>query len=209
MPGESVAILSAGGLRSLVAAGLELSKPGPPRVTFIHVLDDRPTGQASRERVLKQAQHFQQPRVVELAMAHPESAASAGGTRLADAPLGRTRLLLAGLAAAVETSAVRLIWPAQVNAEHEQAARLTELSVLVGHLAQLEIPEPPAIDTPLLELTDQQLIELGGQLDVPWELAWSCGQAGETPCGACAGCLRRRKAFDAAGVVDPLGAPTP
>ncbi len=64
------------------------------------------------------------------------------------------------------------------------------------------------IETPLLELTDQQVVELGGQLDVPWKLAWSCQFHGDKPCRVCDPCRRRQRAFDAAGVIDPVLAVT-
>jgi 7-cyano-7-deazaguanine synthase in queuosine biosynthesis len=60
------------------------------------------------------------------------------------------------------------------------------------------------METPLLELTDLQLLELGTHMQVPWNLAWSCDFGGESPCMACAGCWRRHAEFETAGLVDPI-----
>ena len=53
-------------------------------------------------------------------------------------------------------------------------------------------------------VTDKQMIELGGQLDVPWHLAWSCRMHADRPCRVCAGCRRRIRSFESAGMSDPL-----
>jgi 7-cyano-7-deazaguanine synthase in queuosine biosynthesis len=98
--------------------------------------------------------------------------------------------------------AERVVWPAAYNGVVKAMARGTEQVVLCEHLADLEGGPMPRIETPLLELADQQLIELGGQLGVPWDLAWSCLGDGDRMCRVCPACRRRKAAFDAAGVVD-------
>ena len=49
--------------------------------------------------------------------------------------------------------------------------------------------------SPLKPLTKNEVISLGDDLGVPWDLAWSCFYSDQTPCGVCLGCSRRRKAF--------------
>jgi len=102
-----------------------------------------------------------------------------------------------------------VVWPVSVNADSKQGALATEQAVLCEHLAQAESDRCPRIETPLAEMSDQQIIELGDQLGVDWRLAWTCTRPGETPCMACAGCRRRSQAFDKAGVVDTLTEPVP
>jgi len=111
--------------------------------------------------------------------------------------------LLIAMSHAISLKAKRIIWPMQVNADHARVAKTLEQAMLVEHLAQLDYEKPPVIKTPLVELTDKQLIELGGQLDVPWQLAWSCQLFGEKPCGMCNSCTKRHNAFEAAGMIDP------
>ena len=66
------------------------------------------------------------------------------------------------------------------------------------------------LQTPLLELTDREMVELGAQLDSPFELSWTCFLGGDPgvpaaqrrPCRMCDGCKRRKAAFEGAGMVD-------
>ena len=116
--------------------------------------------------------------------------------------LTRPQLLLAGLAEARHQQAEAVIWPVSLNGDAQQGAQATEQSVLCEHLAESESEQTPRIETPLLEMTDQQVVELGGQLGVDWQLAWTCTRPGEHPCRACGGCRRRQQAFDKAGIVD-------
>ncbi|HAD82550.1 MAG: 7-cyano-7-deazaguanine synthase QueC [Candidatus Edwardsbacteria bacterium RIFOXYD12_FULL_50_11] len=62
---------------------------------------------------------------------------------------------------------------------------------------------PIKIVAPLLKLTKSQIIKLGINLGVPYELTWSCYRGGKRPCGTCDSCLLRNKGFDEAGVEDP------
>ena len=57
---------------------------------------------------------------------------------------------------------------------------------------------------PLSRLSKPQVVKLGAEVGVPFQLTWSCNRAGELHCWKCAGCEQRTKAFDAAGIKDPL-----
>lgn len=60
------------------------------------------------------------------------------------------------------------------------------------------------IISPLIELKKTEIIQLGNQLNVPWEKTWSCYQGGEKACGVCDSCQLRLKAFQELGLTDPL-----
>jgi 7-cyano-7-deazaguanine synthase len=74
-----------------------------------------------------------------------------------------------------------------------------------------------AVEAPYREMHKEQVITLGAELGVPFELTLSCmnpveaGRSGPTGsaavpflhCGACSKCRERRDAFAAAGVADP------
>lgn len=52
---------------------------------------------------------------------------------------------------------------------------------------------------PLIEMGKAEVIRLGSELGVPFELTWSCYHDAERPCGACESCIERAQAFAAAG----------
>ncbi len=56
------------------------------------------------------------------------------------------------------------------------------------------------IEAPFVELNKEQVVSIGVQLGVPYELTWSCYEGGDEPCGVCGTCLDRRAAFKANGL---------
>jgi 7-cyano-7-deazaguanine synthase len=63
-----------------------------------------------------------------------------------------------------------------------------------------------AIRTPLILLSKADIVRLGQQLGVPFELTHSCydPDAAGRACGACDSCLLRAKGFREAGLADPV-----
>ena len=72
-------------------------------------------------------------------------------------------------------------------------------------LLETALPAAAALEVtaPLIDLAAGEVIRLGQRLQTPLNLTWSCEQAGESPCRACHGCLRREQAFQAAGIEEP------
>jgi 7-cyano-7-deazaguanine synthase len=60
------------------------------------------------------------------------------------------------------------------------------------------------IETPLIQMTKEQIARRGAELGVPFDLTWSCYQGEDLACGACESCVLRRRGFAAAGVADPI-----
>lgn len=193
------------------------------RVALLHRATADPTAAQRWEHVQRQAAHYQIADVVYLppqTLPHTDEAAPRGpvlespSTSLWMATPG---LLLQGMSQALDLGAPTLVWPVRCGEDLEAASRATQQAILVEQLAQLETsardaarstPETPATTTPniavpLLELTDRQVVELGANLGVPWELAWSCQQRAMQPCGVCVNCRRRAAAFAAAQLPDP------
>ena len=59
------------------------------------------------------------------------------------------------------------------------------------------------IEAPFVGITKAEVVRLGLEIGVPYELTWSCYEGGEAPCGRCATCLDRAAAFEANGAEDP------
>lgn len=60
------------------------------------------------------------------------------------------------------------------------------------------------IVAPLLHHTKKDIVLLGRELGVPFELTWTCYEGGSRPCGSCDACALRAKGFYEAGFDDPL-----
>lgn len=58
--------------------------------------------------------------------------------------------------------------------------------------------------SPFVEYTKADIVRCGLEMNVPYELTWSCYKGGEHPCHKCGTCIDREKAFEANGTVDPL-----
>lgn len=59
------------------------------------------------------------------------------------------------------------------------------------------------VEAPFVNKTKAEIVKLGLELKVPYELTWSCYEGGEKPCGSCGTCIDRKKAFEANGIEDP------
>jgi 7-cyano-7-deazaguanine synthase len=57
---------------------------------------------------------------------------------------------------------------------------------------------------PFVEFSKTDIAERGVELDVPYELTWSCYRAEEPACGTCDSCALRLQAFQNVGVHDPI-----
>lgn len=59
------------------------------------------------------------------------------------------------------------------------------------------------VEMPLIDINKTDVVRIGTELGVPYHLTWSCYDGGDKPCGRCATCLDRAKAFKDAGISDP------
>jgi 7-cyano-7-deazaguanine synthase len=58
--------------------------------------------------------------------------------------------------------------------------------------------------TPLIAMRKAEIVRLGLELGAPFDLTWSCYSREDQACGVCDSCVLRLRAFDAAGVKDPI-----
>lgn len=59
------------------------------------------------------------------------------------------------------------------------------------------------IDAPFVNISKAEVVKIGLEIGVPYELTWSCYEGGDKPCRKCATCIDRAKAFEKNGVKDP------
>ncbi len=60
------------------------------------------------------------------------------------------------------------------------------------------------IVTPLIAMRKHEIVRLGLELGVPFDLTWSCYSREDQACGICDSCVLRLRAFEVAGVPDPI-----
>lgn len=78
--------------------------------------------------------------------------------------------------------------------------RVFQELVRVGTLPETQIE----IVTPVIAMKKSEIIRRGIELGAPLQLTWSCYQSEDRACGVCDSCLLRLKAFEEAGVTDPI-----
>ncbi len=60
------------------------------------------------------------------------------------------------------------------------------------------------LEAPFVMCSKADIVKKGLELNVPYELTWSCYEGGDKPCGVCGTCIDRIRAFELNGVTDPL-----
>ena len=60
------------------------------------------------------------------------------------------------------------------------------------------------IVTPLIAMRKNEIVRLGLELSAPFDLTWSCYSREDRACGVCDSCVLRLRAFEVAGVRDPI-----
>ena len=60
------------------------------------------------------------------------------------------------------------------------------------------------IVTPLIAMRKSEIVRLGLELSAPFDLTWSCYSREDRACGVCDSCVLRLRAFEAAGIHDPI-----
>jgi 7-cyano-7-deazaguanine synthase len=78
-----------------------------------------------------------------------------------------------------------------------------EFTQTMGKAIELGTYNKVHLITPLVAMNKAQVVKIGLQLAAPYQYTWSCYEGGDRPCGQCATCLDRQRAFAAHNVTDP------
>ncbi|MDO4633124.1 MAG: 7-cyano-7-deazaguanine synthase QueC [Eubacteriales bacterium] len=60
------------------------------------------------------------------------------------------------------------------------------------------------VEAPFIKMTKGEVVKIGLELEVPYELTWSCYEGGEKACGVCGTCIDRKVAFTWNHIQDPI-----
>ena len=60
-----------------------------------------------------------------------------------------------------------------------------------------------SILSPFVDLNKSEVVKIGKELDVPYELTWSCYAGEDIHCGTCSSCRERKRAFSDNNLNDP------
>lgn len=208
MAQSRIVVLNGGGMRSLAALA---TVAGKQRVATLFVHDGRLAADHFHQAATAQADHYKVDRKLELALPHlrPPTSAKQLEKPQSYAPMASAQMILAAAGAASRIGAEQLIWPIQPGPDYDNLAMVTEAIMIVEDLMRITLGDDAVLklETPLLEMADRQVIEIGHQMNVPWELARSCVADRREACHGCWGCYRRHKAFEEAGIEDPQPSP--
>lgn len=61
-----------------------------------------------------------------------------------------------------------------------------------------------SVYAPFINYTKADIVRCGLELNVPYELTWSCYEGGEKACGVCGTCRDRKRAFELNNANDPI-----
>jgi hypothetical protein len=105
----------------------------------------------------------------------------------------------------------RIVWPVQVGLEPDRVCQFVDCATTVVDLIDLASQSGAegraagtiVIETPLIDLDDDQILDLADDAGAPLGLFWPCEEGTGEPCGLCPGCHRWQQAFTRAGIPWP------
>ncbi len=118
-------------------------------------------------------------------------------------PFRNAIFLSAAVAYAVSVCANNIFYGAQGSDEPFYPDCRREFYQAFEKAANLGTAQEITIKAPFSDKLKSEVIKAGSELEVPFELTWSCYLDGAKHCGKCESCVNRKKAFKEAGVTDP------
>lgn len=220
-------VLLSGGMDSCVCAAIARQKHGADGVALLHAGYGQRTQERERrafeaiadfygvtQRLVVQLDHFRAiggSALTDSGIAVPENelgATPAHGSAIpvTYVPFRNAHFLSVAVswAEAIGASAVYIGAVAEDSSGYPDCRaeyyRVFQELVCVGTRPETHIE----IVTPVIAMKKSEIIRRGVQLGAPLQLTWSCYQSEDRACGACDSCLLRLRAFQEAGVPDPI-----
>lgn len=79
----------------------------------------------------------------------------------------------------------------------EDFIRTLDAAISIGTYERIKLVAP------FIGKSKADVVKAGLKLGTPYELTWSCYEGGDKPCGRCATCIDRARAFEINDVADP------
>jgi 7-cyano-7-deazaguanine synthase len=118
-------------------------------------------------------------------------------------PFRNAIFLSAAVAYAVSVGADKIFYGAQGSDEPFYPDCRREFYEAFEKAARLGTCQEISIQAPFSDMRKLDVIKIGAQLGVPFDVTWSCYLDGAKHCGRCESCVNRKKAFQEAGITDP------
>lgn len=224
--GKAVVLLS-GGMDSCVSAVIALEKHGAENLALLHASYGQRTENRERrafekiadwlevrQRLVVQLDHFRAiggSALTDKSISVPENELGALGPRGSAIPVTyvpfRNAHFLSVAVSWAEAIGAGTIYIGAVAEDSSgypdcrpEYYRVFQELIRVGTRPETQIE----IVTPVITLKKSEIIRRGIELGAPLQLTWSCYQNEDTACGVCDSCALRLRAFEEAGVPDPI-----
>lgn len=219
-PSSLAVCLISGGMDSCVTASIARTENA--ELAFLHVSYGQRTEARERRAFEELADHLAVNKRLAVSI---ESLKAIGGSSLTDRGIPVTEANLA--APGIPTSYVPFRNAHMLAIAASWAEALGAQRIYIGAVAEDSSGYPDcrpefyaafqkAIDagtrpetkieivTPVISLTKSEIVRRGLDLGAPLELTWSCYTAEDLACGRCDSCALRLRAFQQAGIKDPI-----
>jgi len=219
-PSSLAVCLISGGMDSCVTAAVAHQENDA--LAFLHVSYGQRTEARERRAFVELADHY---RVAKRFEASIEYLGRIGGSSLTDSSIAVSEANLASRE--VPTSYVPFRNPHLLSIAVSWAEVIGAHRIYIGAVAEdssgypdcrpefyeafqrvIDVGTRPEtrirVVTPVIHMRKSEIVRLGVELGAPLELTWSCYQAEDRACGYCDSCALRLRAFDDAGVKDPI-----
>lgn len=71
-----------------------------------------------------------------------------------------------------------------------------------NNLLEIGSPQDIEIKAPAIDLSKEEIVQLGQKIGAPMELSYSCYKGSQKHCGVCESCIRRKRAFKQSKIND-------